>query len=196
MKKYSLTGLYCYCKVPNQPWIYFLTIYDTIVVSHIQNGMWLRKSVSGLCKVYAYIKKNYRSSNSLTVDYLKELQRINYKNSKSLYKKLFKWHVTIITNGSRYNTTDNYSSMSKYSTIYCHVSVYGGEPGKSLKLRYIGKLPKTTGTTKGSLGNFYDGSTGCCWFYYTRTPSGTAGNFVVKIYNGKKLMAKKTVRLY
>ncbi len=145
---------------------------------------------------YAYVLAHKNRTDSTTYQYLKDLKKAEYKDSKSIYSSLYKWKVSLFFNDSSYNETSSWTSISKYKTIYCHVKLQGGPPGGSVKLKYKVKWPNGSTSTKSWSYKWYDGETGYCYFWYNNPYYGKTGTMKVSIYTeGGTLLGSATIRI-
>ena len=85
---------------------------------------------------YNYIQAHYDRYDVMTYEYLTELRQEDYRDTRSLYQKLYAWHITnICVNSSSEDTTTNLPSISKYDPVYVHFTVTGGIPNGETRLR-------------------------------------------------------------
>lgn len=79
---------------------------------------------------YQYIIDNFLPTDNTTYNFLKELTSINYKDTKELFKELYKWEVNVAYCNTDPN--DEYTNLGYIPTncSYYHIgfSVTGGEP--------------------------------------------------------------------
>ena len=91
-----------------------------------------------LCK-YNYIQAHYDRGDVMTYEYLTELKQEDYRDTRSLYQKLYAWHITdICVNSSQDDATTNLPSISKYDPVFVHFTVTGGIPNGETRLRISG----------------------------------------------------------
>lgn len=133
---------------------------------------------------YSYVNDNLDSSNQTTYVYLKELCSLGYRDSNSIYKNLYKWHANLVFNTSEYDSYSSMSRISRYSTVYCHVNLSGGEPGGSTSLSY--KLIWPDGSSDR---NSWDGVSRVgnnIWFnfWYNSPNRGRTGTATAYVYDG------------
>jgi len=83
---------------------------------------------------YAYVKENKNRDDLTTYQYLKDLQKANYKDSKKIYKSLYAWKLTDIYFNTDPDSTIHSDSISRYSPVYCHFTLSGGPPDSSTYL--------------------------------------------------------------
>jgi len=128
---------------------------------------------------YAYVKANYNKNNSTTKQYLSDLQKDKYKDSASLYKKLFAWTVTNeCINTSQYDTSSNMVAIPYYYTVYYHFKISGGNG--SMVPSYTVTYPDGQSSTKSfnqSVSSGWDG-----WISATMGGSNT-GTLIFEIFD-------------
>ncbi len=126
---------------------------------------------------YAYVKSHELNSNRTTYSYLQELIANNYLDSQSIYDELYRWEATVIVNNSKTDETSDYTSLSKYDTIYVHVKLSGGAPNERVKLKYTYAWPGSKSETDEWDSEWQDGSSS--WFStWLNTPAyGNTGSF-------------------
>ena len=132
---------------------------------------------------YGYVNANKNNHDNTTFKYLKELKSAGYKDSASIYKELYAWKATIIANDDEDGTT-NMSSISKYATAYFHVSLSGGEPGASTKVKYVKTTPDGSTYTDTWDDNWSDGYSGWTSWSYETPLYGKEGTLKIKVYDG------------
>lgn len=132
---------------------------------------------------YGYVTANKNRSDRTTYTYLKDLIADGYRDCASIYTSLYAWHVSAVINDSDTNTTAEKSTISKYKTVYCHITLTGGTPGESIRLRADASWPNGASNSYLFENMWYDGGTGyyCCW--YDTPANGSTGTLRIRIYN-------------
>ena len=148
---------------------------------------------------YGYVNAHKNNDDNTTFEYLKELKAANYKDSASIYKDLYSWKVTSVFNTSE-NDTNNMTSISKYKPIYCHITLSGGTPNESTKIKYQVSRPNGTTDSMDSFdGEWYDSYSGDWYFedgLYSNPAYGETGTLSVKYYDDAgNLIGSASVRI-
>jgi len=152
---------------------------------------WLNKSKVG------YIEENPNIYNDKTNKYIHELLDAKYEGSQELYNEITKWKAKIYA--SKYKTdTEGSSSLSRYSSIYFHVKVTGGDRDEEITLKYKVIYPDGEVSEIDTFKNKYsDGDTG--YVYWADGLYGTiAGNLTLIFYEGSTMeeIGRHTIRIY
>lgn len=132
---------------------------------------------------YGYVLANKNRTNTTTYSYLKDLKSAKYRDSKEIYSTLYAWKITGVINDSETNETRNMSSISKYKTVYCHLTLTGGPPDEGITLKGTARWPNGNTNTHKFSSEWYDGSTGSYYCWYNTPSRGATGKLVIKIYN-------------
>lgn len=91
---------------------------------------------------YNYVLENQNSYNLTTLEYLKDLKKRDYKDSADIYMDLYGWKVTVYAiNSSESDETTHKKSISKYSPVYFHFKLTGGEPDAKMRITVKSTLP-------------------------------------------------------
>ena len=147
--------------------------------------------------MYSYVLGNKNNNNTTTYDYLKELVKYNYKNSKSIYDNLYSWRATVVINNSATDQTTKLMSISSSETIYCHYSIEGGPPGKTFKLKAVANWPWGSNQTVRWSDNSYEwrrGSSGyTSWYFYNPSDKINRGTFTIRFYDGSTLIGEASI---
>ena len=128
---------------------------------------------------YLYVLGHKSRTDSSTYQYLKDLKNIGYSDTASIYNSLYQWKFDIYAVNNSKTSTSNMSTISRRDTIYFHFKVEGGIPsGGSMKVRFVGYLPNTNGTSSDYY-EVYSGEDSWHSLYYTDSgATGTArGSF-------------------
>lgn len=142
---------------------------------------------------YGYIGANLDSENETTYRYLRELKSKSYKDSEEIYNDLYKWTVKLVINDSETDSAAKKDEISKYDKVYCHVTLNGGTPNGTTRLKYSATYPDGSKATGAWDKAWEEGTEGTCSFWYDIPEYGKTGEFTVSIYDadtGKKLGAK------
>ncbi len=92
---------------------------------------------------YSYVLSHKNKTDVTTYKYLRDLKAINYKNTASIYKQLYKLSASIWFNKDRDDMSTNYTTMLQYTESegyvdgYCHYVVNGGPPGEKIQIRIL-----------------------------------------------------------
>ena len=171
--------------------------YEDAVAAFKDLGEYSDSKDMKLKAMYGYVQENKDSKNETTYMYLKQLKEASYEKSASIFKELYAWKAKIVINNKENNAEDAKSSISKYDKVYCHVTLEGGEPGDTTKLRYKAVYPDGGAVTGSWDQSWSDGSDGQCSFWYDIPEYGTAGTLTIYIYDkgtGKQI-GKDSVKL-
>ena len=151
--------------------------------------------------MYHYVDVNQNSSETQSktsrfYKYIKKLKKINYADSVDIYNEVYAWKVDIVVNDDENDETTDMDSISKYNNWYFHVSLSGGAPEASTKVKYKGNFPDGDVSSGAWDGKWEDGYSGTCWFYYNSPEYGKQGTFTLKVYdsNGNKI-GEKSVKI-
>lgn len=91
---------------------------------------------------YNYVLDNKNNDNLTTYEYLKDLKKRDYKDSADIYEELYGWEVTVIAvNSSESDETTHKNSINKYSPVYFHIKLTGGEPNAKMRITVKATLP-------------------------------------------------------
>ena len=88
--------------------------------------------------MYTYVLAHKNNGDKTTYEYLKELVKYNYQDSKSLYDELYEWRASLVYfNNDKNDLSSDMTSVSK-TTPYLHAefSLSGGPPGESVTLTH------------------------------------------------------------
>ena len=87
---------------------------------------------------YDYVLANKKNTNTTTYEYLKTLKSAGYKDSASIYEKLYSWSVNLCINADQNNHSSKASTIRQSTgDPYVHYSVSGGYPGQVFKLKLV-----------------------------------------------------------
>lgn len=132
---------------------------------------------------YAYVCAHKNKTDSTTLLYLKQLKEVGYSDSAAIYRNLYQWYASIAINDSEYNETSILSSISRFSNIYCHVKLSGGEPNANTKISYRFIWPNGS-SSSGAWDEKWDtGDSGWCKFWYNSPYYGEIGTATCNIYD-------------
>ena len=88
------------------------------------------------------------------------------------------------------------SSISRYSKIYCHITLSGGYPGENTTLKAVAYWPdRSTTTVKWDNETWMSGGTGSAFFWYDTPSNGARGTFTVKIYAGSSVIGQESIKI-
>lgn len=114
--------------------------------------------------MYGYVSLHKNNNNKTTYDFLTELKKVRYKDSDSIYQKLYKWKITAVVNSSESDEVTHRSVLSVSDPVYVHFTLKGGPPEGRTQINY--KIRYSNGLTESdkvsdSMG---DGYTGKLWW--------------------------------
>lgn len=146
---------------------------------------------------YLYITQHKNNTDKTTYQYLKDLKAIGYKDSASIFKKLYAWEIEVYPVANS-NSTIKVSSFSKYDDFTFYVKLSGGEPDSTARVSYKMTFPDGDVYNDSWDGYWSSGTSSHCWGYYTKPAYGTAGTFSISIYvNGVYTSSSSaTIRSY
>ncbi len=132
---------------------------------------------------FGYCQNNPSSTDATVYAYMKELVEDRYKGAQALFDEIYAWKVTMV-GFSNYEFSSSMDQLSKYSTMYCHFEVSGGEPGAKFDLKTVITMP---GGSSGTVYHYdvsagYTGNTSCWFNDPYRAPS---GNLRFRAYDEK-----------
>lgn len=85
--------------------------------------------------MWSYILKHKNNDDKTTYEYLTELRKYNYKDSKQYYEELYTWKITGYVNTSVSDTTTELPLVSSYTkNVTFHYKLNGGAPGETITL--------------------------------------------------------------
>ena len=127
------------CKLDNEAYITAIELFECL------NGY--SDSLNKINQaMYGYVLKHKDSKNITTFDYLKELNKQDYKDSSHIYKTLYAWKITVMAvNSSVDDTITNKDSIRCKQPVYFHLKLTGGEPYDSARITV--KLHFSSGKT-------------------------------------------------
>ena len=117
----------------------------------------------------------------------------SYKDSEEIYNDLYKWTVKLVINDSETDSAAKKDEISKYDKVYCHVTLNGGTPNGTTRLKYSATYPDGSKAIGAWDKAWEEGTEGTCSFWYDIPEYGKTWKFTVSIYDadtGKKLGAK------
>jgi len=93
--------------------------------------------------------------------YMEKLKSVDYKDSKSIYEKLYGWKVNVIAvNSDKDDKITNKSTVNGSEPIYVHIKVTGGEPNEKVSLEYVVTYPDGYQNVDAWSSDFKSGQTG------------------------------------
>jgi|GEM_PF-1635071 len=135
---------------------------------------------------YNYVIINKSRSDFTTMVFLEDLSSIGYKDSKAIYNQLTKWVAKVIVNDSTDDKETDMNSIASYSDIVFHLTLSGGKPGESIKIKIKIIYPdgdthnRTTDFTVSDGGGMYWG-----WFDEYSYYGNPTGKLTMKFYNAQ-----------
>ena len=153
--------------------------------------------------MYAYVLENKNSDDMSTYEYLKELKKYDYQQSKSIYEELYKWSVTVeVANASELDLTSIVTRVSKTAPYFQFwLRLEGGPPGEKVTLTHKTYWPD--GSVYGSDWYWEDKKRGD--FLTIEWPDGlydpryaTVGDLILRIYvkSTGEFIGQASVTLY
>lgn len=144
--------------------------------------------------MYAYVKVHQQRDDSVTYEYLKQLYSVNYEDAKTIYKTLYSWKADCIINNKKEDKVTHSQVLSRYDTVYFHVTLSGGEPNATTKVRYEIVFPGGS-VQKGDFGkDWKEKSEGCTWVWFKTPAFAQTGYAYIKLFDHKNnLIGEETV---
>lgn len=96
-------------------------------------------------QMYDYILKHENRVDLLTYKYLKELKKINYKDTLEIYNKLYSYKLECLVNHFANDNTTSEPTHEPFAQYTCgdsyfHIKVSGGHPGeKNVPINVLGR---------------------------------------------------------
>jgi len=110
---------------------------------------------------YNYVVNNDDIDPSEAFKYMEKLKSVDYKDSKSIYEKLYGWKVNVIAvNSDKDDKITNKSTVNGSEPIYVHIKVTGGEPNEKVSLEYVVTYPDGYQNVDAWSSDFKSGQTG------------------------------------
>lgn len=136
---------------------------------------------------YDYCKMSQDPSNDTFAEYIWELAKAKYKDSKEVNDGIYKPKAKIVVNDSKKNETKKKSNVSVYDTIYFHIEITGLNPNddKGIRLKSIGYFPDGEPQNYKFKGRWTNESTGWASMYYydVGTDGSAYGEVKFYVYN-------------
>ena len=129
--------------------------------------------------MYSYVLAHKNNDDKTTYEYLSELRRNNYKDSKKLYDDLYTWRATISFYTSSTSTTPVSSISRNQKYLRIKWTLTGGTPGAKIDVQEYGDWPGWFSNTTRK--NAYDGYV--CNPYHDDIRATGAGKFSLELYN-------------
>lgn len=139
---------------------------------------------------YGYVLECFVPEDQKVYDYLCDLKKAGYKDSKEIYEALYSWEVYGVINDSFKDETTNLACVSKWDDVYCHFKLSGGPLCGNVKLKGVATWPNGSTTTVKLDGTWRDGDAGYVYFYLKNPAKNKSGNMKIAICDatsGKKL---------
>lgn len=138
--------------------------------------------------MYAYTVSHKNRECTTTYEYLTELIKSNYKDSKKVYDELYAWTITGYVNTSATDTSTRLTSVSAYTkNVTFHYQIAGGPPGGTITLYHVIQWPDgSLSKSQGTWDNVTAGSTFTSHFegYFWSNPAyARAGTLTSRIYD-------------
>ena len=139
-----------------------------------------------LAAKYGYVNAHKDSKSQMTYTFLKDLKGAGYKDSTSIFKELYAWKLTAKINTDPDDSSTDKSSISKYDSIYFHLDLQGGEPGGTIRIKYMITFPDGD-TESGTWDRDYKADGIGTWSWdggiYKNPVYGVSGTLRIKFFN-------------
>lgn len=166
--------------------------YDKAVSVFKELGSYKDSASKQLEAKYGYVVDNKRlKETSKYYGYINDLVDARYKDSRAIYKEVYKWTANIYAiNNDEDDEITNASSLSKYDTWYFHFELQGGPPNGTEQLYY--KITYPDGTSNGKkpfTDKWEENTSGYVSAWYNTPRNGRTGTCTVTIYdsNGNQI---------
>ena len=146
---------------------------------------------------YGYVKTHRSDGGQQFEEFLMDLHEINYAGVDEIYTEYFAWHIKVIANKKKNNTTADIKRASRADTVYFHVFLSGGPPGETLDLYYEAQWPNGFKQTDDLGKDWKAGSSQAVAFMYPVPIMGAPGQLTFKVFNKntQALMGSDSVEL-
>lgn len=134
---------------------------------------------------YDYVCAHKYDPDEDTRDYVTQLAKVDYKDSKDIYAQIFQWKITVIAINDSESSNTDMDSVSRERTIYFHLRLTGGESGEGLKIKCVSKWPDGSKRTITSSDKWYRNNEGTWSFWYENPSYGTTGQLSATFYDDK-----------
>lgn len=166
--------------------------YDKAVSVFKDLGSYKDSASKQLEAKYGYVVDNKRlKETSKYYGYINDLVDARYKDSRAIYKEIYKWTANIYAiNNDEDDEITNASSLSKYDTWYFHFELQGGPPNGTEQLYYKITYPDGTSNGKKSFTDKWEENTsGYVSAWHNAPRNGRTGTCTVTIYdsNGNQI---------
>lgn len=145
---------------------------------------------------YEYVREHRDSPDNRTYNYLINLKKVNYRDSKWLFSEIYKWEMEVTAFNNSISSSTDRESVSKSSPWYCHVKLRGGAPGAQTVVSFRGEFPggsTYSGTWDGAMER---GDTAYCSFYFDTPHLAPTGIFTIRFYDEDgNLIGQDSVRV-
>lgn len=166
--------------------------YETAVSVFKELGSYKDSASKQLEAKYGYVVDNKRlKETSKYYGYINDLVDARDKDSRAIYKEVYKWTANIYAiNNDEDDEITNASSLSKYDTWYFHFELQGGPPNGTEQLYY--KITYPDGTSNGKkpfTDKWEENTSGYVSAWYNTPRNGRTGTCTVTIYdsNGNQI---------
>ena len=148
---------------------------------------------------YAYVLEHLNNDDTITYDYLTSLKKVSYKDCAAIYEELYSWEVTILGWKTSEESTVYATEISRFSPVYCHISIRGGAPNTSLAITYTYSLPDGRAYSNTGDEPWDDGSKGHIFWasgIYSNPAQGAIGTLFIYFYDeAGNLIGSGSVRI-
>lgn len=133
---------------------------------------------------YGYVVDNKESCRtSKYYGYINDLVDARYKDSRAIYKEIYKWTVTVSAINSSATAWLDEKSIGSSSPLYAHYKVSGGPPNGKTEVIVRYTFPSGYWGDY-SLGDMRSGSSGC--FFWEDGIGGPTGTLYLKFYDSDR----------
>ncbi|MBQ7011565.1 MAG: hypothetical protein IJN63_07645 [Clostridia bacterium] len=149
---------------------------------------------------YGYVLRYNNNDDITTFEYLKQLCKLDYKDSLNIYDRLYEWRIIVTAiNSSEENDTNHRDAISRFSPVIFHLKLMGGEPNSSVRITVKSYYPNGATDEYVFDDKWSDGETGWYGWYdgfYEYPENGETGMLQCKFYDEEgNLIGSGSVRI-
>lgn len=158
--------------------------YETAVFVFKELGSYKDSASKQLEAKYGYVVDNKRlKETSKYYGYINDLVDARYKDSRAIYKEVYKWTVTVSAINSSATAWLDEKYIESSSPLYAHYKVSGGPPNGKTEVIVRYTFPSGYWGDY-SLGDMRRGSSGC--FFWEDGIGGPTGTLYLKFYDSDR----------
>lgn len=158
--------------------------YDKAVSVFEELGSYKDSASKQLEAKYGYVVDNKRlKETSKYYGYINDLVDARYKDSRAIYKEVYKWTVTVSAINSSATAWLDEKSIGSSSPLYAHYKVSGGPPNGKTEVIVRYTFPSGYWGDY-SLGDMRSGSSGCV--FWEDGIGGPTGTLYLKFYDSDR----------